>query len=43
MRGVVLALMGENTRFKNGHARVETRMLKMLACRKNVGGFCRHW
>ena len=26
--------MGENARFKNGHARVETRVLKTLACRK---------
>ena len=25
--------MGENARFKNGHARVETRALKTLACR----------
>ena len=25
--------MGENARFKNGHARVETRVLKTLACR----------
>ena len=25
--------MGENARFKNGHARVETRVLKILACR----------
>ena len=24
--------------YKNGHARVETRVFKMLACRKNVGG-----
>ena len=30
--------MGEKARFKNGHARVETRVLKTLACRKNVGG-----
>ena len=28
--------MGENARFKNGHARVETRVLKKVACRKNV-------
>ena len=27
--------MGENVRFKSGHARVETRVLKTLACRKN--------
>ena len=26
--------MGENARFKNGHARVETRVLKTLAHRK---------
>ena len=26
--------MGENARFKNGHARFETRGLKTLACRK---------
>ena len=25
--------MGGNARFKNGHARVETRVLKTLACR----------
>ena len=25
--------MGENARFKNGHARVETRVFKTLACR----------
>ena len=31
--------MGENARFKNGQARVETSVLKTLACRKNVGGF----
>ena len=34
--------MGENlqnARFKNGHTRVEMRVLKTLACRKNVGGF----
>ena len=35
--------MGENLRFKNEHARVEMRVLKMLACRKNVGGFFKHW
>ena len=26
-------VQGENARFKNGHARVETRVLKTLACR----------
>ena len=26
--------MGENARFKNGHARVETRVLQTLACQK---------
>ena len=26
--------MGKNARLKNGHARVETRVLKMRACRK---------
>ena len=26
--------MGENARLKNGHARVETRVLKTLGCRK---------
>ena len=31
--------MGENERFKNGHVRDETRVLKTLTCRKNVGGF----
>ena len=35
--------MGENARFKNGHARVETRVLKTLACRKNVGDLFKHW
>ena len=29
----------KNARSKNGHARVETRVLKTLACGKNVGGF----
>ena len=29
--------MGGNARFKNGHARVETCVLKTLAGRKNVG------
>ena len=29
--------------FKNRDARVETRVLKTLACRKNVGGFFKHW
>ena len=28
------ALMGENARFKNGHARVETRVLKTRSCRR---------
>ena len=31
--------MGKNACFTNGHASVETRVLKALACRKNVGGF----
>ena len=31
-----LAEMGENARFKNGHARVETRSLKTLACRNGL-------
>ena len=31
--------MGENARFKNVHARVETRVLKTLVCRKNAVGF----
>ena len=30
------SLMGENTCFKNRHARVETRVLKTLACQKNA-------
>ena len=34
--------MGENARFKNGHARVETRVLKTLACRKSAGGSPKH-
>ena len=45
-----LDLDGRKRAFKNGHARVETRVLKMLACRnfvgacrKNVGGFSEHW
>ena len=29
--------MSENARFKNGHARVETRVLKTLACRNGFG------
>ena len=29
--------------FETGHARVETRVLKTVACRKNVGGFFKHW
>ena len=28
--------MGEIVRFKNGHARVKTRVLKTLACRKKM-------
>ena len=32
--------MGENARSKNGHARVETRVLKTLACRN---GFWSKW
>ena len=35
--------MGENARFKKGHARVETQVSKTLACRKNAGGFVKHW
>ena len=35
--------MGDNARFKNGHASVDTRVLKTLACRKNVVGFFKHW
>ena len=30
--------MGENARFKNGHARVKTRVLKTIACRKGFFG-----
>ena len=37
------AKIGENARFKSGRASVETRVLKTLACRKNVGGFFKHW
>ena len=29
--------MGENARLKNGHARVETRVLRTLACRMVFG------
>ena len=29
--------MGANARFKNGHARVETSVLKTLACRNGFG------
>ena len=31
--------MGENTRFKNGHARAETRVLRTLACRNGFWTF----
>ena len=33
----------KKARLKNGHARVEACALKMLACRKNVGGLFKHW
>ena len=36
-------LMGENARFKNGHARVETRVLKTLACRNGFWTSFKQW
>ena len=46
---VLMCLVDDDLRWaktrvlKNGHARVETRILKTLACRKNVRGFFKHW
>ena len=33
----------ENARFKNGHARVETRVLKTLACRNGFWTSFKQW
>ena len=35
--------MGENARFKNGHARVEPRVLKTLACRNGFWTSFKQW
>ena len=35
--------MGENAGFKNGHARVETRVLKILACRNGCWTSFKQW
>ena len=35
--------MGENARFKSRHVRVETRVLKTLACRNGFWTSCKQW
>ena len=43
MRDLVSIPSFSGSCLKNGHAHVETCVLKTLARRKNVGGFFKHW